>query len=78
MIKRIFLLFAVLCSHLFVFSQNEKVEMADGFRSNGKIYVVVAVILTIFAGIIFYLVRLDRKITKIEKDNSANDFLNNK
>jgi hypothetical protein len=44
-------------------------EMADAMRANGKIYVVVAVILTIFAGIILYLVRLDRKITKLEKQS---------
>lgn len=43
--------------------------MADVMRSNGKIYVVVAVILTIFAGIILYLIRLDRKITKLEKQS---------
>ena len=43
--------------------------MADTFRSNGKIYVVVAVILTIFAGIVLYLVRLDRKLTHLEKDS---------
>ena len=42
-------------------------EMADVMRSNGKIYVVVAVMLTIFAGIIIYLVRLDNKLTKLEK-----------
>ena len=42
-------------------------EMADVMRSNGKIYVVVAVMLTIFAGIILYLVRLDNKLTKLEK-----------
>jgi hypothetical protein len=46
------------------------VQMADAMRENGKIYVVVAVIVTIFAGIIFYLVRLDRKISKLEKNNS--------
>ena len=78
MIKRIFFLVTLLITRFLVFAQDEKVEMADGFRSNGKIYVVIAVILTIFAGIIFYLVRLDRKISKIEKDNNANDFLNNK
>ena len=44
-------------------------EMADALRANGKIYVVVAVILTIFAGIILYLIRLDRKITKLEKQS---------
>ena len=48
--------------------EKESVDMADEMRSNGKIYVVVAVILTIFAGIILYLIRLDRKITKLEKN----------
>ena len=46
---------------------HEKVQMADGLRSNGKIYVVVAVLLTILAGIVLYLIRLDRKISKLEK-----------
>jgi uncharacterized transporter YbjL len=45
-------------------------EMADTFRSNGKIYVVIAVILVIFAGIIAYLIRLDRKISRIEKNHN--------
>jgi len=46
---------------------NAETEMADTLRSNGKIYVVVAVLATIFAGIFAYLVYLDRKIGKIEK-----------
>ena len=41
--------------------------MADAMRANGKIYVVVAVLATIFAGIFAYLIVLDRKITKAEK-----------
>jgi len=49
-------------------AQGGPVEMADGFRSNGKIYVVFAVILAIFAGIILYLVRLDRKVSRMEKE----------
>jgi hypothetical protein len=48
---------------------DQRVQMADVMRSNGKIYVVVAVILTIFAGIIIYLVRLDRKISKLENNS---------
>lgn len=44
-------------------------EMADAMRSNGKIYVVVTVLATIFAGIFAYLVYLDRKISKLEKEN---------
>ncbi len=43
-------------------------EMADSMRANGKIYVVVAVLATIFAGIFAYLVMLDRKISKAEKE----------
>lgn len=39
----------------------------DFMQSIGKIYVVVAVIITIFIGIIIYLVSLDRKITNLEK-----------
>ncbi len=35
--------------------------------SNGKIYVVLAVCLIIFAGIVLYLVRIDRKISRMEK-----------
>lgn len=42
--------------------------MADTMRSNGKIYVVLAIILTIFTGLIFYIIRIDRKITEIEKN----------
>jgi len=42
-------------------------EMADTMRSEGKIYVVVAILLIIFAGLIVYLVMLDRKLTRIEK-----------
>ncbi len=49
-------------------AQETQPEMADVMRSNGKIYVVVLVLATIFAGIIVYLVRLDRKITKLEKN----------
>jgi succinate dehydrogenase hydrophobic anchor subunit len=46
----------------------EPVAMADTMRSEGKIYVVVAVIVTIFLGLIAYLISLDRKITKLEQE----------
>jgi len=42
-------------------------EMADAMRSEGKIYVVVAILLIIFAGLVVYLAMLDRKVTRIEK-----------
>ncbi len=40
----------------------------DIMRSNGKIYVVVAVCLTILLGLFFYVFSIDRKISKIEKE----------
>lgn len=45
-------------------------EMADTFRSSGKIYVVLLVICTIFAGIILFLVFLERKIRKMEENQN--------
>lgn len=47
---------------------NNSVEMADQMRADGKIYVLVGVILIIFAGITVYVVNTDRKISKIEKN----------
>lgn len=43
------------------------VQMADGMRAEGKIYVVVAIILIVLSGLIAYLVMLDRKVNKLEK-----------
>jgi hypothetical protein len=48
--------------------QTEKPQMADGMRASGKIYVVVAVLLLILTGIFIYLIRLDRKISRLEKN----------
>lgn len=47
---------------------NTSVEMADTMRSNGKIYVVVAVVMTVFAGLIIYMIQTERKISRIEKE----------
>ncbi len=44
-----------------------EVEMADTLRQDGKIYVVIVVLLTVLAGLIFYLVSIDRKVGKLEK-----------
>ena len=47
--------------------QNYVVEMADVMRSNGKIYVVVAVLATIFIGLMIFLIRIDKKVQKLEE-----------
>ncbi|MEO6254808.1 MAG: CcmD family protein [Ferruginibacter sp.] len=49
------------------YAQDNKPEMADVMRSNGKIYVVVTVCLTILIGLFMYVFLLDRKISRLEK-----------
>jgi CcmD family protein len=41
--------------------------MAEGLRSDGKIYVVVGVLCIIFIGIVVYLISIDKKVGKLEK-----------
>ena len=71
--KRALLLFFALNLISFtLFAQQSNVAMADQLRSDGKIWVVVGVIALIFAGIITYLIRLDSKLTKVEKELNIN------
>lgn len=68
MIKKASLALASLLFSLLLWAQDGTVEMADNMRKNGKIYVVVAVVLTILIGLFLYLIRLDKKISNIEKN----------
>jgi len=43
-------------------------EMADALRQSGKIYVVVAVIAVVLTGLLVYLISLDRKIGRLERE----------
>ena len=60
------LLLLIVVSH--AQDEGNRVEMADTMRSNGRIYVVVAVVVVILIGLILYLIRLDRKISRLEKE----------
>lgn len=64
--KNIIAALLLLFSTASTFAQND-VEMASGLRSSGKIYVVVLVLLTIFAVLGIFLYILDRRIKKLEK-----------
>lgn len=46
----------------------QSIEMADTMRSEGKIYVVVAVLCVILMVLIIYLMSIDRKVSKLEKE----------
>ena len=64
--KTFYLVFLFVLSHLnTALAQSES---ADFMRSTGKIYVVIAVLCIIFTGIVAFLIHLDRKISKLEKE----------
>lgn len=68
MIKRILSL-VFLLSTLFSSAQesSESPQMADTFRSEGKIYVVITVIGIIFTALVIFLILIERKVSKLEK-----------
>lgn len=67
-LKKIITLSLLMVLSLSSYAQGEKTTMADTMRGNGRIYVVVAVVVTILLGLILYVWRLDRKISRLEKE----------
>ncbi len=73
MIQTVARIFA--CFTLLAFSTTTLLAQQEGdfMRSIGKIYVVVAVIVILFIGMVLYLFSLDRKLTKLENQISHYD-----
>ncbi len=46
---------------------NQQVEMADRFRADGKIWVVVGIVGLVLGGLLLYAVAIDRKVSKLEQ-----------
>jgi uncharacterized membrane protein len=69
--------FKLLFSILSLFSidtfAQQEIEMADAMRSEGKIYVVVAIIAVILIGILGYLILIDRKVSRLENRDFKKD-----
>jgi uncharacterized membrane protein YidH (DUF202 family) len=47
-------------------AQNTEPQMADTFRQEGKIYVVITVIGMVFIALVIFLIILERKLKKLE------------
>lgn len=54
-------------------SSKAQVEMANDFRGEGKVYVVIAIILLILIGFFIMLFKLDRRAKRLEKEISNED-----
>jgi uncharacterized membrane protein len=61
-------LLILLVSSFTLMAQQADIEMADQFRADGKIYVVISVVLLILVGLFIYLFKLGNKITRLEKE----------
>ena len=62
------LLTLVLCSLHSLAQGSEEVEMADVLRQDGKIYSVVFGLVVILTAMIVLLVRMDRKVFRVEQE----------
>lgn len=64
-IKLLFLFF--FASLQLIARSQSQIEMADDFRGEGKIYVVIMVVLLLLGGIFFTLFRFGRRLSQLEK-----------
>ncbi len=60
------------CSLQAFAQDNTPVEMADTLRRDGKIYTVVAGLVVILTGFVVFLIRVDRKLHKMEEEAKQN------
>lgn len=70
---RIKIAISIITFLLLVVGVNAQNDSEDFMSSIGKIYVVVAVIVAVFIGIVLFLLYLDRKITKLENQIKDHD-----
>lgn len=64
------ILFSIMLSAIcaFAYAQDSTAANINSvMRSNNKIFVVMSVCITILVGLLLYIIRIDRKITGIEK-----------
>lgn len=71
LIKRFNLLLLLLLPSGLAAQGSQSVEMADAFRQDGKIYVVVLGLVIILTGVVLFLIRVDRKLTRLERGVSS-------
>lgn len=64
-VEKILILFLIILLPCCATASGESI-VVDFLRNTGKIYSVVALVLVVFIGMIIYLIRLDKKLTKLE------------
>jgi len=67
-LNKIISLLLLMMLSLTTFAQMPEVEMADKFRADGKIFVVIGVFAIVMVVMFIFLFSLDRKIRQLEKN----------
>jgi hypothetical protein len=67
-IKRLFLFAALLASPL----RSRAADVAQTLRQDGKFNTVLVVVGILLAGVVVWLVALDRRVARMEKENTHN------
>ena len=70
MIKKIVFALTFLIFSVMQLNAQQDIDMAYTFRENGKIYVVVGILSIVFSGIIIFLIRLEKKVARLEKEQN--------
>lgn len=65
--KKLLTLLIVLFCTIGAWAQTDEAQVPKGLNTNDKIWVVMAVCITILVGLFLYLIRLDKKVTRLEK-----------
>ncbi|WEK18336.1 MAG: CcmD family protein [Candidatus Pedobacter colombiensis] len=69
--KKISVTFLMLMFAMQLFAQNGNSSITESVYASGKIYVVVACVLLILFGLIFFLFSIEKRLKKLEQKSAA-------
>ncbi|TKC08758.1 CcmD family protein [Pedobacter frigoris] len=67
--KKILVTFLMLMIAVQLFAQDQGSTISDSLYASGKIYVVVACIVLILLGLLFFLFSIEKRLKKLEKNS---------
>jgi len=68
---RILLVLSLLLQTSGLYAQTDQIDMADTFRSEGKIYVVIICAFLVLAIMAVYLFAIDRRVSRLENRSAG-------
>lgn len=71
MMKKISLTLLMIVTAVELFAQDGSSAISDSLYASGKIYVVVACVLLILLGMLFFLFSIEKRIKKLEKKSTG-------